>query len=133
MSGRERIASGRFTEIRAALPRAAGFALLWWVLAEGRMEAWGVGLASVLLATLASLRLWPRGERRLSPVGVLAALALLALSLVGLGALLPWWLAPAPDTQGILASAWPPLLAAVLATLAPRLRLSAPNLPAAPG
>lgn len=71
MSVLARLATGMFVAIRAALPRAAGFALLWWVLAEGRMETWGVGLASVLLATLASLRLWPRGERRLSLPGLL--------------------------------------------------------------
>lgn len=66
-----RFSTGMFVAIRAALPRAFGFALLWWVLAEGRMETWGVGLASVLLATLASLRLWPRGENGLSLPGLL--------------------------------------------------------------
>lgn len=33
--------------------------------------------------------------------------------LAGLGALPLWYLAPAPDTQGILASTWQPQLAAV--------------------
>lgn len=50
--------------------RGLAFALLWWVLAEGRLDAWGVGLASVLLATLASLRLWPPGAGRVAPAGL---------------------------------------------------------------
>jgi multicomponent Na+:H+ antiporter subunit E len=47
------------------------FALLWWVLSEGRTDAWGVGLASVGLATFASLRLWPPGTRSLALAGLL--------------------------------------------------------------
>lgn len=39
--------------------RAAVFALLWWVLAEGRLDGWGVGVISVLLATSLSLLLSP--------------------------------------------------------------------------
>ncbi|MEW5966133.1 MAG: Na+/H+ antiporter subunit E [Pseudomonadota bacterium] len=71
--------------LRALLGRALALALLWWVLAEGDTSAWGVGLASVALATVASLRLWsPAGKsprfraqpsndhRGLSPVGALA-------------------------------------------------------------
>jgi len=44
---------------RAFLLRAAVFALIWWVLAEGRMDGWGVGVVSVLLAAAVSLILSP--------------------------------------------------------------------------
>lgn len=57
---------------RAALQRGLLFALLWWVLAEGRGDQWGLGLAGVALAVTASLLLWPPGQSRLSPVGLLA-------------------------------------------------------------
>jgi multicomponent Na+:H+ antiporter subunit E len=54
------------------LARALLFALVWWVLAEGRADSWGVGLIFVALAVAASLRLRPPGRYRLSPVGLLA-------------------------------------------------------------
>lgn len=57
---------------RAVLQRGLLFALLWWVLAEGRGDQWGVGLAGVALAVTASLLLWPPGQSRLSPAGLLA-------------------------------------------------------------
>lgn len=44
---------------RTYLFRAVVFALIWWVLAEGRMVGWGVGGVSVLLAAAASLILSP--------------------------------------------------------------------------
>jgi multicomponent Na+:H+ antiporter subunit E len=40
------------------------FALLWWVLAEGRFDAWWLGLVGVALATWGSLRLLPAGGQR---------------------------------------------------------------------
>lgn len=43
----------------AWLPRAGAFGLLWWVLAEGRLETWGLGIVAVAAATWASVRLWP--------------------------------------------------------------------------
>lgn len=43
--------------------RAAGFALLWWLLAEGRLDAWWLGASAVAVATWASLRLAPSGAR----------------------------------------------------------------------
>lgn len=39
--------------------RAAPFALLWWVLAEGRPGGWWLGGPAVVIATWASLRLSP--------------------------------------------------------------------------
>ncbi|PKM44213.1 MAG: hypothetical protein CVV05_10680 [Gammaproteobacteria bacterium HGW-Gammaproteobacteria-1] len=59
------------TVIAAALWRGVAFALLWWTLAEGRTENWGLGLAIIGLATLASLRLLPATALRLSPRGLL--------------------------------------------------------------
>lgn len=57
--------------IGAFLARGLAFALLWWVLTEGRSDSWGVGLVSVALATFASLWLWPSsGAGRLSIVGL---------------------------------------------------------------
>ncbi len=51
--------------------RGTGLALLWWVLAEGSVDAWGVGAVSVPLALVASLRLAPPGSGRLSMAGLL--------------------------------------------------------------
>ena len=56
--------------VRAVLQRGLLFALLWWVLAEGRGDQWGVGLAGVALAVTASLLLWPPGQNRFSPAGL---------------------------------------------------------------
>lgn len=52
------------------------FALLWWVLAEGRLDAWALGILFVLLgvASAAAVRIeqgrW-RTEARLSMIGLL--------------------------------------------------------------
>lgn len=54
-----------------ALWRGTLFALLWWVLAGGRADSWGVGAVTVALATLASLRLLPPAPHRISPIGLL--------------------------------------------------------------
>ena len=50
--------------VRAVLQRGLALAGLWWVLAEGRTDDWGVALVSVLLALLASLWLSPPGPSR---------------------------------------------------------------------
>lgn len=55
----------------AILLRAAGFATLWWLLAEGRTDGWALGAAATALATWASLVLLPLRDQRISPVGVL--------------------------------------------------------------
>jgi len=44
--------------------RAALFALLWWLLAEGRNDGWLLGGIAVVAATWASLVLWPVPARR---------------------------------------------------------------------
>jgi multicomponent Na+:H+ antiporter subunit E len=56
---------------RALLLRGLAFALIWWALAEGRPDSWGVGAVSIGLALFASLRLSPPGGGRLSPSGLL--------------------------------------------------------------
>lgn len=51
---------------RAALQRGLALAGLWWVLAEGRADGWGVALVSVVLALIASLWLSPPGQSRVA-------------------------------------------------------------------
>jgi len=55
----------------AILLRGTAFALVWWVLAEGRADSWGVGTVSVAAALATSLYLAPPGTGRLSPTGLL--------------------------------------------------------------
>jgi multicomponent Na+:H+ antiporter subunit E len=59
------------TAFAPVLWRCALFTLLWWVLAGGRADSWGVGVVAVALATLASLRLLPAAGQRISPIGLL--------------------------------------------------------------
>ena len=54
--------------------RGAAFALLWWVLAEGRHDGWTLGAVAVVGATWASLSLSPPGRRRIHPSGLFAFL-----------------------------------------------------------
>ena len=51
---------------RVALPRGLALAGLWWVLAEGRADSWGIGVVCVVLALIASLWLSPPGPSRVS-------------------------------------------------------------------
>ncbi|MCX8085467.1 MAG: Na+/H+ antiporter subunit E [Rhodocyclaceae bacterium] len=44
---------------RSLLLRGAAFALLWWVLSEGRGDGWLLGSAAVIAASWASLKLAP--------------------------------------------------------------------------
>lgn len=61
--------------MRAVLMRGAGFAFLWWVLAEGRPGAWGLALAAVAAGFVLSLRLLPLRREGISFVGLLAFVA----------------------------------------------------------
>jgi multicomponent Na+:H+ antiporter subunit E len=56
--------------MRAALNRAALFALIWWLLSEGRADSWLIGVPAILLALIASLTLLPPTTRRLSIRGL---------------------------------------------------------------
>ena len=60
--------------IRASALRGLGFTLLWWVLTEGRLDAWWLGAAGVAAATWASLRLVPPGGRGIRAGALLAFL-----------------------------------------------------------
>lgn len=55
----------------AILFRGTAFALVWWVLAEGRPDSWGVGAVSAAAALAASLDLAPPLAARVSPTGLL--------------------------------------------------------------
>jgi len=59
---------------RALRLRGTAFALLWWVLAEGRHDGWALGAIAVIGATWASLALSPPGRRRIDPAGLFAFL-----------------------------------------------------------
>ncbi len=47
------------TMIRLLVTRAPLFAVLWWILAEGRSDAWQFGCVAVAAASWSSLRFWP--------------------------------------------------------------------------
>jgi multicomponent Na+:H+ antiporter subunit E len=49
---------------------------LWWLLVQGRADAWLIGLPAVALATLASIHLGSQPLPRLSMTGLLVFLAL---------------------------------------------------------
>lgn len=57
--------------MRAVLIRGAGFAFLWWVLAEGRMENGGLALIAVAAGLLLSFRLLPPRRQGISFFGLL--------------------------------------------------------------
>ncbi|CAH1386788.1 Na+/H+ antiporter subunit E [Candidatus Nitrotoga sp. M5] len=60
--------------IKVLVWRATLFTALWWILTEGSFLAWGVGLVSVILASVASLTLFPPGTSRLSLSGLVGFL-----------------------------------------------------------
>ncbi len=62
----------------AFLVRGLAFALLWWVLADGRTDAWGLGAVGAVAAAAASLRLLPPVRRR---IGIAALVRFLAFFL----------------------------------------------------
>ncbi len=45
--------------LRTWLLRLVLFALIWWILTDGAMDSWPIGLPAVLLATLLSVMLMP--------------------------------------------------------------------------
>ena len=54
----------------AILWRCALLAMLWYILAEGNIDSWGVGAISTALALAASLAVLPVGAIRFSPLGL---------------------------------------------------------------
>jgi len=84
--------------MRAVLFRGAGFAFLWWVLAEGRPEAWGLALVAASAGLLFSFRLLPPRPERISFIGLLAFAAyFLRHSVKGGLQVAAMALAPRPD------------------------------------
>lgn len=55
------------------------FALFWWVLAEGRLEGWGLGLVAIVAALAASLALSPPRRCGFSSIGLLGFLGFFLL------------------------------------------------------
>jgi len=55
---------------RALLRRGILFALLWWILSEGRAGSWGLGAVAVAGALWASVRLLPPVSGRISLTGL---------------------------------------------------------------
>lgn len=47
--------------MRVVFWRTLAFALVWWVLTEGRTGGWAVGAIFVTIALAVSLRWWPAG------------------------------------------------------------------------
>jgi multicomponent Na+:H+ antiporter subunit E len=62
------VAAARF------LAHLAVLAGLWWLIVQGRSDAWLVGIPVILIATLISIRLSGPAMPRISPVGLLAFL-----------------------------------------------------------
>ncbi|MBA4142717.1 MAG: Na+/H+ antiporter subunit E [Nitrosospira sp.] len=56
--------------LRAILWRGVLLAALWCLLTEGRVDSWGLGVASAVLALAASLILLPPGSIRFSLAGL---------------------------------------------------------------
>ncbi|MCF8198447.1 MAG: Na+/H+ antiporter subunit E [Sulfuritalea sp.] len=84
----------------AVLRRAPMFALLWWVLAEGQSEAWGLGAVAVATATSASLYLQPPSRRRFSITGFLGFAGFFLWNSLHGGAQVAWMaLRPRPDLR----------------------------------
>lgn len=57
--------------VRALLWRSALLAGLWWALADGRPDSWGLGSVSILAAVILSLRLLPPVPTYVSRIGLL--------------------------------------------------------------
>lgn len=70
--------------LRAIFWRSMLLASLWWILTEGQLDSWGIGLVSIALALTASLSLSPPGLSQFSLIGLTSFLAyFLAQSLKG--------------------------------------------------
>lgn len=58
--------------LNAILRRGAGFVFLWWVLTEGNLATWGLGVVAVVAGVAASLRLLPPRPGAVSVAGFFA-------------------------------------------------------------
>ncbi|MEF8702659.1 MAG: Na+/H+ antiporter subunit E [Candidatus Accumulibacter sp. UW26] len=66
-------------ELRFIAGRCLLFALFWWLLVEGRLAGWGLGLVAIVVALVASLVLSPPRRRGFSSIGLLAFLGFFLL------------------------------------------------------
>ena len=65
-----------YSKASGMLIRMALLASLWWIIVQGRADAWLVGLPAVALATMASVNLSGHGLPRVSLVGLFGFVAL---------------------------------------------------------
>jgi len=87
----------------AAVRRALLFTLLWWVLTEGRWEAWGMGLIAVAVATWSSLHLLPPPRGHFALGGFLGFAGFFLRNSLRGGAQVAWLaLRPHPDLRPML-------------------------------
>lgn len=83
--------------------RVVLFALLWWILAEGRLDAWWLGAGAVAAATWASLRLVPPGVRSVRVLPLLRFLGFFVWNSLRGGAQVAFMaLRPRPDLEPAL-------------------------------
>ncbi len=62
--------------LRTIIVRCLFAIVLWWILAEGRTESWGIGAIAVVSAVIVSLRLLPVSAVRVSLAGLAAFVCL---------------------------------------------------------
>lgn len=65
-----------YSKASGILLRMTLFASLWWIIVQGRADAWLIGLPAVALATIASVNLSGHRLPRVSLVGLLGFVAL---------------------------------------------------------
>jgi multicomponent Na+:H+ antiporter subunit E len=56
--------------IRSIFLRGLAFVVLWWILAEGRLDGWLLGGVAVAAATWASIKLQPPGKQPMRLAGL---------------------------------------------------------------
>lgn len=62
--------------LRTIIVRCVFAIVLWWILAEGRIDTWGIGAIAVVSAVIVSLRLLPVSAVRVSLPGLAAFICL---------------------------------------------------------
>jgi multicomponent Na+:H+ antiporter subunit E len=86
--------------VRALLWRSALFAGLWWALADGRPDSWGVGSVSIVAAVILSLRLLPPVPTYVSRIGLLRFLLFFFVQSLRGGVQVAWFaLRPHPGLR----------------------------------
>jgi len=76
LNGTTRMAQAHRATLTGIATTTAILAGLWWLIVQGRTDAWLVGLPAVALATLASIHLGSQPLPRLSLTGLLVFVAL---------------------------------------------------------